>query len=186
MCEYIEGGINIDEDGGSWAREFFDEVASARQAIERAEALGAWRKTAPYAGETVDDEDDEDDEQGGDAYAWARDVLEAFDQLAGVQRAEVRGDLLEGLDIAEAKYRLGMKSRAIAGTFHVSNDTMYRRIAAVVDYLNALGPEQAFSAEPIERAPVGFEAPPKTRAEMLEDAGIMPAPEDLEAMMYVD
>ena len=180
MCEYIEGGINIDEGGGSWSREFFDEVASARQAIERAEALGDWRKTAPHAGETVDDE------QGGDAYAWARDVLAAFDQLAGVQRAEVRGELLEGLDIVEAKYRLGMKSRAIAGTFHVSNDTMYRRIAAIVDYLDALGPEQAFSAEPIERAPVGFEAPPRTRAEMLEDAGIMPAPEDLEAMTYVD
>lgn len=180
MCEYIEGGIEV-ADGEPWGRAFLDEVATARQAMERAETLAAWRKTAPYAGETVDGEDDEQ----GDTYAWAADVLDAFDELATIQRQIVRGELLEGLDVAEAKFRLGMKARAITSAYHMSNDTLYRRLSSFVEYLDSIGPVQAFSVEEV-RSPVGFEAPPKTRAEMLEDAGIMPAPEDLEAMIHGD
>lgn len=181
MCEYIEGGIEV-ADGEPWGRAFLDEVATALQAMERAETLAAWRKTAPYAGEAVDDENDE---QGGDTYAWAADVLDAFDELATIQRQIVRGELLEGLDVAEAKFRLGMKARAITSAYHMSNDTLYRRLSSFVEYLDSIGPVQAFSVEEV-RSPVGFEAPPRTRAEMLEDAGIMPAPEDLGAMMYGD
>ena len=177
MCEMMQGGIKIDESGSHWAREFFDEVASARQACEREESLHRWRERCAYGGEAATEGPVSESE-------WASQTLEAFDKLANVQRAELRRELLEALDVVEAKYRYGVKQRAITRAFHMSNDTTYRRIAALVEYLDAIGPEQAFSAEPVERAPVGFEAPPMTRAEMLEDAGIMPAPDDLEVAIH--
>ena len=177
MCEYIEeGGIDV-ADGEPWGREFLDYVASARQAVERAATLATWRNRGPHASE------DYDEDGAQDPYEWATAVLDEFDEMAAVQRQIVRGDMLEGLDIAEAKYRLGMKTRAITGQFHISNDTMYRRLSLFVEYLDSIGPLVAFGNEET-RNEVGFAAPPMTRAEMLEDAGIMPAPDDMEVVMY--
>lgn len=177
--DIIEGGADSDvSPAGSWARAWLDEVSEAREAIDRADKLADWRRQKAYAlpahietdvPEMVDAENER-----ATAYTWAKEVLDDFDELASVQRASLRGELLEGLDIAEAKYRLGMKNRAITSNFCMSNDTMYRRLAAFTDYLDYLGPDLAFRPEADERqvVPVGFAAPP-TVAEQLEAVGIM-------------
>ena len=192
MCdEYVDedevavGGISELEDVGGWSRSFLDEVAAARQAVERADKLLEWRKQKAYGLPAHIDTDvpayvDAQNEQKS-AYAWAEEVLQSFDELASVQRESLRGELLEGLDIAEAKYRLGMKNRAITSDFHIGNDTMYRRLAAFTEYLDYLGPEQAFSVVDIKNNPVGFgfeEPTQKCYSEQLDEAGIMPSPEE--------
>lgn len=184
MCEYIEGGIETDvQPDTSWSREFFDEVAQARLAMERADKLVDWRRQKAYSlpshidtdvPELVDAEADK-----ATVYNWARDVLNDFDDLAAAQRQSLRGELLEGLDIAEAKYRLGEKVKAITSAFCISNDTLYRRLGALTDYLDYLGPERAFDISQDERAdaPIGFAAPEPV--DTWEDSGLMPGLDDL-------
>lgn len=167
-----------------WAREFLEDVATARTALERAETLKCWRQYAPIVAQDEPEDDVPDlvgEHEPKKGYEWAQNILSAFDEISRVQRQILRGELLEGLDIAEAKYRLGRKNRAITCQFAIGNDTLYRRIAALIDYLDEIGIDRAFDApwEQDDGPDVSNESEPKTTAEMFEEMGLMPSLDDI-------
>lgn len=138
-----------------WAEDFLNDVAQAREAVERADKLKEWRTAlahrlpAHVEPDTVEMVVAKDDAKT--VHSWADDVLADFDEMAYVQRQCLGGQLLCGLDIAEAKYRLGLPNKQITHAFYIGNDTMYRRLKAFTDYLDYLGPERAFTTDVDER-----------------------------------
>lgn len=145
-----------------WARDWLRGVAEARVALERAQALvevrreralcmgnpmssgpsgkgGANKAEANMVGYVSSEEDLEA------TYAWARAELDAFDAMAKANRMILRGAILDGLDVAEMKYRIGMTDREIAKTLGASRSKVHYRLAAFVDYLDFIGRERTFN-----------------------------------------
>lgn len=76
-------------------------------------------------------------------YAWARAELDQFDAMAEANRKILRGAILDGLDVAEMKYRIGMTDREIAKALGESRSKVHYRLAAFVDYLDFIGRDRA-------------------------------------------
>ena len=145
-----------------WARDWLRSVAEARVALERAEALveirreralcvGSATDATPHGkgGENMAEANlvrlvsaEEDLEA---TYAWAKAELQAFDDMAVANRKCLRGAVLEGLDIAEMKYRIGATDREVAKRLYISRSKLHYNLAAFIDYLDFIGRERAFN-----------------------------------------
>ena len=147
-----------------WARDWLRSVADARVALERARALvevrrdralcmgnplacgpsgkgGANMVEANMVGYVTSEEELEA------TYAWARAELDQFDAMAKANRRILRGAILDGLDVAEMKYRIDCTDKEIAKAFGSSRSKVHYRIAAFVDYLDFIGRERAMHPE---------------------------------------
>ncbi|MBR1829181.1 MAG: hypothetical protein IJ781_06705, partial [Atopobiaceae bacterium] len=83
-------------------------------------------------------------------------ALALFDLLVSVNRPCFRGALLDGLDVAEMRYRLGASDKEIMEAFHIGRSKLYDDLSALVEYLDYIGPEKAFhidEARPAELPP---------------------------------
>ena len=155
---------NVDEDTmGSqsvWARDWLRSVAEARLAIERARKLVEVRRERalcmgnPMGGGSGCDGTNRSEEnvlalvESEDdlttTYAWATKELREFDEMAKANRQCLRGSMLDGLDVAEMKYRIGMSDREAAKVLGISRSKLHADLAAFVDYLDYIGCERTF------------------------------------------
>ena len=78
-------------------------------------------------------------------HAWTTTDLKAFDSMAEANRRFLRDAVLNGLDVAEMKYRIGCTGKEIAKMFDVSRSKLHHDLAAFVDYLDFIGHERAFN-----------------------------------------
>lgn len=165
-----------------WARAWLTEVDEARKALDRAESIRELRRARAFsivdplgsephgkggvsdpmrrADEMIDGEADDA------AYGWARDALALFDLMVSVNRPCFRGALLDGLDVAEMRYRLGATDKDIMEAFHIGRSKLYDDLSALIEYLDFIGPEKTFhidEARPPELPPTADAGP--------EDAG---------------
>lgn len=145
----------------AWARDWLRSVAEARVALERARALvEVRRERALCMGGTSDGPHASSGRNASEAnvlalveseddlamtHAWATAELKAFDSMAEANKRCLRGTILEGLDVAEMKYRVGCTDREIAKAFGVSRSKLHRDLAALVDYLDFIGRERALN-----------------------------------------
>ena len=155
-----------------WARAWLTEVDEARKALDRAESIRELRRakafsiadplgTEPHGKGGVSDpmrRADEmiDGEADDAAYGWARDALALFDLMVSLNRQCFRGALLDGLDVAEMRYRLGATDKEIMDAFHIGRSKLYDDLSALVEYLDFIGPENTFhlgEARPAELPP---------------------------------
>lgn len=156
-----DDGIDLMGSQSSWARDWLKSVAEARVALERAVALVEVRREralcmggsacdAPHIGTASTNVSEENllalvesEEDLATTYAWATAELRAFDKMAEANRRCLRGAVLEGLDIAEMKYRIGATDREIMRVFYTSRSKLHHDLAAFVDYLDFIGRERA-------------------------------------------
>ena len=143
-----------------WARSWLSEVDEARKALDRAGRIAELRRaraysirgplgTEPHGKGGVSDpmrKVDEmiDGEVEDTAYGWARDTLALFDLMVSLNRQCFRGALLDGLDVAEMRYRLGATDKDIMEAFHIGRSKLYDDLSALVEYLDFIGPEKTF------------------------------------------
>ncbi|MBR3328153.1 MAG: hypothetical protein IKG22_12610 [Atopobiaceae bacterium] len=143
-----------------WARDWLRGVADARVALERTQTLlevrreralcmgnsmssgpsgkgGANASEANVIGYVASEEDFET------TYAWTRAELDQFDAMAKANRMILRGAILDGLDVTEMKYRIGMTDREIAKKLWALRSKVHYRLAAFVDYLDFIGRKRA-------------------------------------------
>ena len=144
-----------------WARSWLAEVDEARKALDRAERIAEARRARAYSipsplGNTgprgkggvsnpmgrVDEMIDGEAEDA--SYGWARDALALFDLMVTLNRQCFRGALLDGLDVAEMRYRLGATDKEIMDAFHIGRSKLYDDLSALVEYLDFIGPENTF------------------------------------------
>ena len=162
-----------------WARAWFTEVDEARKALDRAERIAELRRarafsiadplgTEPHGKGGVSDPmrrvDEMIDGEAEDAsYGWARDALALFDLMVSVNRPCFRGALLDGLDVAEMKYRLGAIDKEIMDAFHIGRSKLYDDLSALVEYLDFIGPEKTFHLDETRPAelPPSVDVPPE-------------------------
>lgn len=144
-----------------WARDWLRSVAEARVALERALALvEVRRERALCVGSAGDGPHSsggtnvaeanlialvESEDDLATTHAWATAELKAFDSMAEANRRCLRGAVLNGLDVAEMKYRIGCTDKEISKTFDVSRSKLHHDLAAFVDYLDFIGRERAFN-----------------------------------------
>lgn len=156
-----------------WARSWLAEVDEARKALDRAERIAETRRARAYSipcplGNTgphgkggvsnpmgrVDEMIDGEAEDA--SYGWARDALALFDLMVALNRQCFRGALLDGLDVAEMRYRLGANDKEIMDAFHIGRSKLYDDLSALVEYLDFIGPEKTFhldEAKPADLPP---------------------------------
>ncbi len=166
-----------------WARAWLTEVDEARKALDRAEHIAELRRAKAFSiadplgtvggygkggvSDPMRKADEMIDGEAEDAaYGWARDALALFDLMVSVNRPCFRGALLDGLDVAEMRYRLGASDKDIMEAFHIGRSKLYDDLSALVEYLDFIGPEKTFhidEARPPELPPTVDVAP--------EDAG---------------
>ena len=144
-----------------WARSWLTEVDEARKALDRAERIAELRRAKAYSiadplasigphgkGGVTDPTRKLDEMIDGEAedanYGWARDALALFDLMVSVNRPCFRGALLDGLDVAEMRYRLGASDKQIMEAFHIGRSKLYDDLSALIEYLDYIGPEKTF------------------------------------------
>ena len=155
---------NTAKSGLVWARAWLAEVGEARKALDRAERISELRRAKAFSiadplgamgcsrtGGTVDPMRKVDEMIDGEAedaaYDWARYTLALFDLMAELNKPIFRGPLLMGLDIAEMKYRLGASDSEVMRSFAIGKSKLHEDLNAFVDYLDYIGPEQAFQVD---------------------------------------
>lgn len=138
----------------AWAREYFQGVADARRALERQGALIAARRDrmfalqSPLAGGThsgtptdwTNRVDATIDAEDNDGLAWARATIAECRALLAELRGSCKGTLLAATFAAEARYLEGMSIRRTARALDVAPSTVYAYLAALMDYLDYVGP----------------------------------------------
>ncbi len=87
-------------------------------------------------------------------HAWATAELRAFGSMVEANRRCLRGAMLNGLDVAEMKYRIGRSDKEITKAFDVSRSKLHCNLAAFVDYLDLIGRERALHPSSSEKAKI--------------------------------
>lgn len=138
-----------------WARTWLENVSQAARAIEHHRAAAAARREAAMslgspmasgprgkggAADPMAAVDAMVDAEADGGPAWAYAELDAFYRAMGEVRAGCEGEIAEGTWAAELRYALGMTAAAAARELGWSKATLYRRLDALADYLDFIGP----------------------------------------------
>lgn len=139
-----------------WARSWLEGVRQGVRALERerraAEArceavlrLGSPMASGPHGkGGAADPmaavDAMVDAEAGADGLEWAREGIAEFYAMGARVRGGCAGEILDGVYAAEYVYAMDLGTAEAAAAMGCSRATVARRIDALIDYLDYIGP----------------------------------------------